>query len=779
MLRRTSLVALAVAGTLVPAGCARPAGLFSEQNARAHVSMLAGTIGSRAIGTPANERARQYVISQLTLFGFEVRVQEADARRPELGRTARVANVIATLPGARAEAIGLVAHYDSHADTPGASDDALGVAVAIEAARVFAARSDRQWSLMVLLTDGEEAGLMGAAALVTDREVTERLATYLQVESIGSEGPALLFETGPANGWLVGAWARSAPHPRGASFAVEIYERLPNDTDFSIIERHGIPGLNFAPVADSYAYHTARDTPERLSARTVRETGENVVSILNTLNGMDITHRSTAPATFFDVGGAAAVSYGPLAGSMLSIASLLCGVIAWVRLTATAVRTSGLLRWLLTCLWSGAGAVLVFAAMAIATSALRAASHVYHPWYARPGRLFLLLVASGTLAGWAASRAGRLLPERAHPLRHPLVVWSITLPVWIALAVAARFAAPAAGYLWSVPLVAAAAPLMFASLSSVVFVRTVSLLAFALVATLWLPNTILLLHFLVAMLGRLPVVTPVFVYAAVISLAAVMLVPPLVGAFAGTRRLRRPSLITSVALIAVAATAGAAYQAPAYTADAPLRRSVRVLQAPDGPAAWEVGSTEPGLDLGPGGPADWMPQSTTDSSAAARGPLPHPFVFTASGPPLGAPPAAVTRATLEPVTGGLELVVSVVPHEPGLTASFVLPPGVTPVRHNLPGTARSGVWTATYVAIPKEGVLFRASFPTQEPREVGTPRVFVSSSRLPGGEGWQSLPTWLPQERTVWSAGATWLLPIALPEPRPRDAGVVAGVALR
>ncbi len=135
------------------------------------------------------------------------------------------------------------------------------------------AGSDRQWSLLVLLTDGEEAGLMGAAALMTDREVTRRLTAYLQVESIGSDGPALLFETGPANRWLVSAWARRAPHPRGGSFALEIYKRLPNDTDFSIIKRQDIPGLNFAPVGDSYAYHTARDTPDRLSLRTIRDTG--------------------------------------------------------------------------------------------------------------------------------------------------------------------------------------------------------------------------------------------------------------------------------------------------------------------------------------------------------------------------------------------------------------------------------------------------------------------------------------------------------------------------
>jgi hypothetical protein len=133
------------------------------------------------------------------------------------------------------------------------------------------------------------------------------------------------------------------------------------------------------------------------------------------------------------------------------------------------------------------------------------------------------------------------------------------------------------------------------------------------------------------------------------------------------------------------------------------------------------------------------------------------------------------------VPGGLELVVSVVPDEPGLTVSFVLPPGVRPARHNLPGTVASGAWTATFVAVPKEGVLFRASFGTREPERVGTPRVLVSSPRLPGGEGWQSLPAWLPQERTVWSTSATWLLPVSLGEPSDRatTTGIVAGAALR
>ena len=100
MLKRLMLALLL---TSVAAGCTRDAELFSLRNARAHVDMLAGSIGSRPTGTEANARARAYIVDQLRIFGYQVRVQETDARRPELGRTARVANIIAVLPGPRAE----------------------------------------------------------------------------------------------------------------------------------------------------------------------------------------------------------------------------------------------------------------------------------------------------------------------------------------------------------------------------------------------------------------------------------------------------------------------------------------------------------------------------------------------------------------------------------------------------------------------------------------------------------------------------------------------------
>lgn len=744
--------------------------MFSEQNARAHVGMLAGTIGSRPAGSPANARARAYIIDQLRLFGFEVRLQETDARRAEHGLTARVANIIALRPGSRSEAVGLVSHYDSGPDTPGAADDAFGVAVSLEAARVLAARVDRTWSLMVLMTDAEETGLMGAAALMTDRDVTARLHAYVNVESIGSDGPAVLFENGPGNAWLVDAWARSTPHPHGQSFGIEVYRRLPNDTDFTVIKRQAIPGLNFAVIGDSYPYHTARDTPDRLSTRALRDTGENVVALVTALDDVDITQRSvTLPGpTYFDLAGAAACSYGPGVGWLLGAVALLGGALAWARTTAAAIRMAGIGRWLLTLIWAAVGAAFVIASMVAATWALRAAREVYHPWYARPGRLFLMLLAVAVATGWSVERIGQWLPARAHGLRHPIVTWSLALPVWLVLAALSLWFAPAAAYLWVLPLLTAAVLVGPVPAARIFAVRLASVVVFAVVVVLWLRDSMDLLRFMVAVFGRLPVVTPIWIYAGLMATAGLMLVPPFIAATARSRPLVRPTFMTAVFLIAVSAAAGFAYIAPAYTFEQPLRRHLRVLQeGPAQPATWEVASTEPGLDLAPGAPAGWTLAASAPPGSVPWPRLRHPFVFRTTGPSLGDAPIAIAEASLQPLGQGVELTLTVIPRETALALSLVLPEGIRPARSNLPGIVRQGRWTAAYAAAPPDGVRFRASFARLD-ASLRDARLTVTSARLPGGDGWQGLPGWIPQERTVWSARATWVVaPFAEPRIAP------------
>ena len=726
--------------------------------------MLAGTIGSRPAGTHPNALARDYIVQQLKQSGFDVRVQNADARRRDLGRSARVANIIGILPGQRREAIGLLSHYDSAFDAPGAADDGLGAAVSLEAARVIGGRKDRTWSLFVLVTDAEESGLMGAAALIGERDLTDRLKVFINIEAIGSAGVPVLFETGPGNGWLTQTWARAAPHPRGGSYALEVYRRLPNDTDFTIVKSDDLPGLNFAAVGDSYGYHTPRDTAERLSPQTIRTMGENTVAILEALQRSDITQRTPLDRTFFDLAGMTAISYGAAVSTGIAIAALLSGLLAWIRVMRAVLKTAGFWRWLLMALWTTVTAAAVFGAMVAAVWLLRSAREVYHPWYAHPYRLVALLLAAGATAGWALVRAGRLLPARAHALRHPALTWSLTLPLWLLLAAVGLWFAPSAAYLWIVPLLSAGVLLFVTPPSHDVPIRAVSAIVAAVVGTLWLRESLELLLFIVAVMGRLPIITPIFVYPVLIFGCGVMILPALIAAFAPTRGLRRPSIVTALLLAATAVTAGLAYVAPAYTYDRPLRRHARALQDAAGSAAiWEVGSVEPGLDLGEHAPAGFTPAGDPPPVQLPWGRLAYPFVFRATGPPLGPPPAAVTSFITAELDRGTETSIAVVPQTAGVIVSFLLPANVVPARSNLPGLPRANRWTATFVAVPPEGISWRASFAGLPPAALGGVSVVA---RMPWGV---RPPDWLPQDRSVWSGDATWVLAMPAPVAEPRQ----------
>ena len=243
-----------------------------------------------------------------------------------------------------------------------------------------------------------------------------------------------------------------------------------------------------------------------------------------------------------------------------------------------------------------------------------------------------------------------------------------------------------------------------------------------------------------------------------------MVVPPLIAVLATERPLPRPWAITATVSVALAATFGAAYNAPAYTHEQPLRRFVRALQDGDSPAAtWEVASVEPGLDLAPDAPGEWTPtDGGTAPASIPWGRYGFPFVFRAEGPSLGPAPASIGSFEVKPLADGSQLSMSVIPREPGLVVTFVLPAGITPARSSLPGALRLGRWAATFVAVPAEGLAWEASLRTP-PSSLQDVRVAVTSSRFPGGTGWQSLPAWLPQGAAVWSSSATWVLPAGRP----------------
>lgn len=104
-----------------------------EDRLRRHVERLAGEIGERNVFRPqALHAAEAYIHDVWTRQGYEVLAQEY------LAASVRSANLEIRVPGQEGEKIILIgAHYDTVKPSPGADDNASGVAVLLELGRLL------------------------------------------------------------------------------------------------------------------------------------------------------------------------------------------------------------------------------------------------------------------------------------------------------------------------------------------------------------------------------------------------------------------------------------------------------------------------------------------------------------------------------------------------------------------------------------------------------------------------------------------------------------------
>jgi len=731
--------------------------------ALAHIEALAGRIGSRPIGSAANTKAREYIAGELTRLGFAVRLQEADAVDVARGLTAHVVNIIAVRDGERPDAIALVSHYDSVPDGPGAADDALGVATCLESARMLLSAPLRH-SLFVIVTDGEEVGLMGARAAVKDSEVAARVKSVLNFDGTGAARPAFMFQAGPGRAAPFDAWASSATTPRGASFAVEIYNRLPNDTDFTVFRAFGAAGLNFAALGDSYAYHTDRDIPSRIALGVIHDEVANTVSTVRALDASDIAAVTDAPI-YFDLLGWRVVVMSPAQSAWLSWTACAAGGFAWLMLTVSLYRERRLAGLLLTAAWAVVAAAATFGAMAGAVAVVRNATSALQPWYASPNAFFACVALAGCLGGWMTRHITTTLPERWRPVRTPVSAWWTTLPAWIGVTVFLQIAAPVAAYLFAAPL-AVAGVAAAVTIGRPTHMRGASLVVVAVGAALWVSNLLTLFSFVVCLFGWTPVVPPVWLWPAVFAAGALALVPPLVAASAGWVGRPRASRLTGLLLSGLFCWAAAgALLSPPYTTDRPHMRAARYVQDDIGGQRWlEIGGNERSLDLGSAGPPGVVWQSVTDAvpTAVRIGSLGSPFVFRSPAADSRMDVPATIRSSVQTGPNGrLNLDLSVVPREP-VVVRVVLPPGVRPDTSSIAGViGGADRWSATYVAPPTSGLDAHLVFAGITAADLRQTAVVIITHGLPGAAGATGRPAWLSTARAAWRTRSYFVVPAA------------------
>ena len=225
------------------------------------------------IGSEEHARVRDYVVRALEDVGAEVSVQRTIGVTTKYRALGSVENVVARLPGTapRRGALLLAAHYDSVAAGPGAGDDACGVAAILEAVRAARTGPPLHNDVVVLVSDGEESGLLGASAFMAEHPLAESVKVAVNLDARGNAGQVSLFETSSGNAWIVGEAARAAPQLVGSSLSYEAYKHMPNDTDATVFKASGLATLNFAFVGHWEAYHTPGDDPEHLDQGTLQQ----------------------------------------------------------------------------------------------------------------------------------------------------------------------------------------------------------------------------------------------------------------------------------------------------------------------------------------------------------------------------------------------------------------------------------------------------------------------------------------------------------------------------
>jgi hypothetical protein len=276
---------------------------FSAMRARELQARLVGDGATRFVGTTGNARGRDVIVAELTKQGWAVETQNARSCTYH-GSCAPIANVVAHLSGREPSLPGvlLTAHHDSVPVSPGASDDGLGTATLLETARALTQGSRARRTIVVVLTDGEEAGLLGASAFVRDHPLARTIGVTVNVDARGSHGPSQMFETSAGNAWLVALMAEHLERPVTTSLFYEVYKRMPNDTDFSITKTIA-SGVNFANVAGIENYHTPLDALDVSDPGTLQHHGDNVLAMTRAFAAADPGSgaREQGDAVWFDL----------------------------------------------------------------------------------------------------------------------------------------------------------------------------------------------------------------------------------------------------------------------------------------------------------------------------------------------------------------------------------------------------------------------------------------------------------------------------------------------
>ena len=290
---------------------------FSEERILKDVSWLASEeLRGRGLGTPELDRVADFIADEFRKAGLKPGgdngkdfFQTWKDKTGDPPREVTLKNVIGILPGRRpdwdGQSVVVGAHYDHlglgwpdvHKGDegkmhPGADDNASGVAVVLELARLLTKQGPFDRTIIFVAFTGEEAGRIGSEYYVTHQGQfpKEKIRGMLNLDTVGRLGQnrLMILGVGSAKEWL---------HIFNGAGAVTGVPVEPVANDFGSSDQKsfldaGVPSVQFfsGPNLD---YHRPTDTAEKIDpaglikvAAVLKETVEYLASRPEPLTSM-------------------------------------------------------------------------------------------------------------------------------------------------------------------------------------------------------------------------------------------------------------------------------------------------------------------------------------------------------------------------------------------------------------------------------------------------------------------------------------------------------------
>jgi Zn-dependent M28 family amino/carboxypeptidase len=260
---------------------------FDSGNAWEHLRQLVA-LGPRPAGSPAIEQSRRYIKDQLSRSGVTVTEQAWEDQTPT--GPVKMVNLMATIPGTSKDRLVIAGHYDTKKIREfrfvGANDGGSSAAFLIELARVLKPRRN-PLTIELLFLDGEEAVIewqgndhtYGSRHYVNTARRDGSLASLkaLVLVDMVADRDLRIKKDDNSTGWLTDLIWQAARRQKLSEYFSEERTRIEDD-HLPFLEA-AVPSVDIIDL-EYPAWHTAKDTMDAVSARSMQVVGDALLAAL-------------------------------------------------------------------------------------------------------------------------------------------------------------------------------------------------------------------------------------------------------------------------------------------------------------------------------------------------------------------------------------------------------------------------------------------------------------------------------------------------------------------